>query len=131
MSHRKDVSGILMAILLAIALSTHPDRMVAADRGIEKGDITSHPFPPYPAQALLNHETATIVLRLTINRGKLMDVSAVSGPSQFTSVAARWVKATWTFKPTVNGTYNMPIYYGVWPPKRPQKQRGDSQVPTR
>ena len=131
MASRKDASGTLMAILLAIVLSTQPNRMVAAGPEVKWEDITSHPVPPYPAQALLNHETAKVVLRLTINRGKLMDVSAVSGPSQFTSLAAGWVKATWAFKPTLNGTYNLPIYYGTWPPKRAQKQRAASQAPTR
>jgi Gram-negative bacterial TonB protein C-terminal len=131
MLHRKKVSAGFGAILLAVALSWQPASSFGAGKVLTHDDMISHPTPPYPAQALINHEAATVQLRLTIKNGKLTDVVALSGPSQFTSVAARWVKATWSFKPTVSGTYNMPIYYGVWRPKRPQKQRRDGQALTR
>jgi hypothetical protein len=112
MLQRKKVSATLTVMLLAIALNGQPLSALGAPKVLTDQDMLSHPFPPYPGQALLNHESAWVLLRVTIENGRVMDVVAVSGPSQFTSVSVGWVKATWKFKPYVNGIYKMPIYFG-------------------
>jgi hypothetical protein len=75
----KKVSASLTMMLLAIALSGQPQSALGAPKVLTDQDMISYPFPHYPGQALLHHETATIVLGVTIKNGSVTDVVPVSG----------------------------------------------------
>jgi hypothetical protein len=54
----KKVGTKVGVLLLAIALSCQPLSALGAGTVLTHGDMVSHPTPPYPGQALINHESS-------------------------------------------------------------------------
>lgn len=79
----------------------------------------SRPSPRYPAEALRNNETGTVVLRITVDeRGEPVNVEvARSSRSRALDRAAAQAARRWTFRPAqqngraVTGTLEVPISF--------------------
>jgi protein TonB len=79
----------------------------------------SRPSPRYPAEAVRNNETGTVVLRITVDeRGEPVKVEiASSSRSRSLDRAAAQAARRWTFRPAqqngraVSGTIEVPISF--------------------
>jgi|HubBroStandDraft_4_1064222.scaffolds.fasta_scaffold1283891_1 hypothetical protein len=74
-------------------------------------DIVSHPLPNFPNSAFGFHEEPRVLSRLEIDHGRLVNVAAISGPPVFANATVKWIKSSWKFKATMNGTYEMPVVF--------------------
>lgn len=65
------------------------------------------PPPPYPPAAIKAHEQGEVRLRITLEKGKVIDVATVSGPPALALPAARWIKANWKLRRDISGVYDL------------------------
>ena len=53
----------------------------------------------------------SLVIKITVQSGSVVDAEASSGPPMLASAAARFVRANWKFSPTTTGTYTLPVSF--------------------
>jgi hypothetical protein len=82
---RRMLAGTLLYCLVLPA--------IGADNTQAGHDVETTPLPPYPAAAMKAHEEGDIRLRITLEKGRVIDVTTVSGPPTLALPAARWIKA--------------------------------------
>lgn len=70
-------------------------------------DVETTPWPPCPPAAIKAHEHGNVRLRITLEKGKVIDVTTVSGPPALALPSARWVKAYWKLRPDISGVYDV------------------------
>lgn len=76
-------------------------------------------FPNEYRSALLEYVRKTqykagVLLSMTAKNGAIIDIRVIDqkGPTEFCDYTVKWVRERWLFKPSVSGTYTVPVYYG-------------------
>ena len=96
---RRMLAGALLYCLVLPA--------IGADDKQAGQDMEATPFLPYPAAAMKAHQQGEIHLRITLEKGRVIDVTTVSGPPTLAIPAARWIKACWKLRPDISGVYDL------------------------
>lgn len=92
------VGTLLLCQVLPVIAGENPQ----AGQGAE-----TTPVPPYPPAAIKAHEQGEARLRITLEKGKIVDVATVSGPPALALPSAKWVKAYWKLRPDISGVYDV------------------------
>jgi hypothetical protein len=96
---RRMLAGTLLYCLVLPAIGADNTQVVP--------DVETTPFPPYPAAAMKAHQQGEIRLRITLEKGRVIDVTTVSGPPTLALPTARWIKACWKLRPDISGVYDL------------------------
>jgi Gram-negative bacterial TonB protein C-terminal len=75
------------------------------------GKLISSPRPPYPPQAMSQHISGEVRVKLIVQDGNVVDGVAISGPQMLTDSVIRWCKGNWKFSPGTNGNYILPMTF--------------------
>jgi hypothetical protein len=69
-----------------------------------------HPVPAYPRTAQVLKIAGDIQLRIQVQQGEIVSVTAKGAPL-LADFSSHWVRTAWKFKPSVNGQFSIPISY--------------------
>jgi hypothetical protein len=110
-----DTSDIPVSITSAAAPTAQPlvepvPQRIPTTNAQPSGLLVRSPSPPYPAQALQAHISGIVHVRMTVQDGNIVNVEA-SGLPILANPAKRWVRSTWKFNPTANGTFTVPVSF--------------------
>ena len=93
---------------LSQATELHPMVVV----GITADSVArKHPTPEYPRAALNLHISGNVLVTVRVENGKITETTAASHSSILADSAQRCVDYQWKFKPSVSGTFTIPISY--------------------
>jgi hypothetical protein len=110
---RSLVAIITLATLLAAAYrspAAELDRLVVT--GIALDRVASrHSVPAYPQDARFLRIQGEVRVRIEVENGKMVNVTAQSGSPILADYSARWVRWHWQFRPSASGVYYLPISY--------------------
>jgi hypothetical protein len=94
--------------VLSRATELHPMVVV----GIPENSVAlKYPTPEYPRVALTLHIGGDVLVTVRVENGVIMETTATSHSSMLADSARRWVDYQWKFKPSVSGTFTIPISY--------------------
>jgi outer membrane biosynthesis protein TonB len=116
---RKNISyRTLLAISTLAALWSTPALLPAAElqplvvTGIPLDKVTTvHPTPEYPPVALALGIDGTVKVEVKVQKGRITETNALSGPSMLASSAKAWIVGNWKFRPGISGVFTIPINY--------------------
>jgi hypothetical protein len=80
---------------------------IAGDSPQAGKDAETTPVPPYPPAAIKAKQEGIVRLRITLEKGRILDVATMSGPPALALPSARWVKAHWKLRPDISGVYDV------------------------
>jgi hypothetical protein len=66
-------------------------------------DAETTPLPPYPPAAIKAKQEGNVRLRITLEKGRILDAATMGGPFALALPSARWVKAHWKLRPDISG----------------------------
>jgi outer membrane biosynthesis protein TonB len=72
---------------------------------------TRHSIPAYPDNARSLRIEGEVRVRIQVDNGKMLSVTAESGSPVLANFSTRWIRWHWQFKPSVTGVYFLPISY--------------------
>ncbi len=86
------------------------------DRLIVVGSIddmvaSSHPAPEYPYDGQRMRIEGDVQVRIHVERGRMVKVTATSSSPYLAGVSERWIRRNWQFRPSVSGDYIVAISY--------------------
>jgi hypothetical protein len=112
----KETQGFRQA-LIATLLFCHV--LPAIVRGYPQAgqDSETTPLPPWPSTAMKAHVQGDIRLRITLEKGSVVDVAVASGPPALALPSANWVKARRKLRPGISGVYDLTTEFSFHPPK--------------
>jgi hypothetical protein len=84
---------------------------IAGDNPQAGQDAETTPLIPYAPPAIKAQEQGNVRLRITLERGKVIDVATVSGPPTLALPSARWIKAHWKLRPDISGVYDVSLMF--------------------
>jgi hypothetical protein len=70
-----------------------------------------HPALGYPQDARLRSIQGEVRVRIQVEHGKMVNVTAKSTVPILADYSSHWVRWHWQFRPSVSGVYFLPIYY--------------------
>jgi hypothetical protein len=115
---RSHLSRGLLALAAITCLCSIPLQSQAAlqKKLIIVGDANdavaiSHPTPEYPAECQRMRIQGHVQVRIYVEHGRTLRVTATSKAPLLAGVSSRWVRSNWRFRPTANGIYVLPIVY--------------------
>ena len=80
--------------------------------GIELDGVASqHATPGYPQDARSLWIQGDVRVRIQVENGKMVNVTAESTSPILADYSSRWVRWHWQFRPTVSGVYFLSISY--------------------
>jgi outer membrane biosynthesis protein TonB len=117
MSNPRFIRGFVAIAAIATVLSAayrssaaELNRLVVT--GLALGSVASrHSIPDYPQDARTFRIQGEVRVRIEVEKGKTINVTAESGSPMLGNYSARWVRWRWHFRPTVSGIYILPISY--------------------
>jgi hypothetical protein len=77
----------------------------------EKDVVLESPVPEYPRSALTLHISGDVLVTVNVQNGNVTSAAANSHSSILAESARRWVEYQWKFRPSVSGTFTIPISY--------------------
>jgi outer membrane biosynthesis protein TonB len=108
----------ILAVATTAALYSAPMKSQAReqDRLLVVGNIDdtvaiSHPAPGYPYDAQRMRIQGDVQVRVHVEHGRMVKVSATSRSPYLAGVSERWVRRNWQFRPSASGDYIVPISY--------------------
>ena len=117
MSKPRAIRSLVAIATVATLLST-AYRSPAAElhrlvvTGIALDRVASrHLIPDYPQDARSLRIQGEVQVRIEVQNGKMVNVTAESASSTLADYSSRWVRWHWQFRPTVSGVYFLPISY--------------------
>ena len=72
---------------------------------------TFHPAPAYPRVAMAFGIDGKVQIEVKVQKGRITEASALSGPPMLASSAKAWIVGNWKFKPEISGVFTIPISY--------------------
>ena len=91
-----------------------PPSLIAPEELTSKNPrLIRSPKVPYPPEALQRHITGDVCVQITVVKGKITLVQAISGPAILSSAAIQWIKANWQFAPDQTGFFNVPLVFQI------------------
>jgi hypothetical protein len=115
------VQPISFKVVRAETVATTPVKM-RAEPGHAVALLERSPKPIFPDRyqtelqqyARTTGYKAGVLLQMTVRDGAIVDMRVVDqkGPTDFCEYTVNWVRTHWLFKPAVNGTFTLPVYYG-------------------
>jgi hypothetical protein len=106
------------AIVTIAMLLSAADRSPAAElkplivTGIAPDRIaTRYALPGYPQDARSRRIEGDVRVRIQVENGKMVNVTAESIVPLLADYTSRWVRWHWQFRPSVSGIYFLPISY--------------------
>ena len=72
---------------------------------------SQHSIPAYPQNARSLRIQGEVRVRIQIENGRMVNVTAESGSPILADYSSRWVRWHWQFRPSVSGVYFLPISY--------------------
>lgn len=117
MSKPRVIRSLVAIATVALLLSTayrspaaELNRLVVT--GIALDSVASRrSIPDYPQNARTFRIQGEVRVRIQVENGKVVDVTAESRSPILANYSARWVRWHWQFRPTVSGVYYLPITY--------------------
>lgn len=80
--------------------------------GIPLDRVTSrHSTPAYPQDARSPRIQGDVRVRIQVEKGKMVNVTAESTSPILANYTSRWVRWHWQFRPSATGVYFLPISY--------------------
>jgi hypothetical protein len=70
-----------------------------------------HAAPNYPQNARSRSIQGDVQIRIQVENGKMVTVTAESTVPLLAAYSSRWVRWQWEFRPSVSGVYFLPISY--------------------
>ena len=70
-----------------------------------------HTSPRYPQDARSLRIQGDVRIRIQVENGKMVKVTAESSSPLLSAYASSWVRSNWQFRPSVSGVYFLPIAY--------------------
>jgi hypothetical protein len=70
-----------------------------------------HSIPAYPQDARFLRIQGEVRVRIEVENGKMVNVTAESDSPMLADYSAGWVRWHWQFRPTVTGVYFLPVSY--------------------
>ena len=117
MSKPRVVRSLLAIATVATLLST-PYRSPGTElhglvvTGITLDRVASrHSIPDYPQDARSLRIQGQVQVRIEVQHGKMVNVTAESTRTIPANYSSHWVRWYWQFRPTVSGVYCLPISY--------------------
>ena len=108
----------LVAIATVVTLLSTAYRSPAAElqhlvvTGIALDRVASqHSIPAYPPDARSFRLQGEVQVRIQLENGRMVNVTAESASPILANYSSRWVRWHWQFRPTVSGVYYLPISY--------------------
>ena len=71
----------------------------------------AHPAPEYPYDGQRMRIQGDVQVRIQVQRGRMVNVTATANSPYLAGVSERWIRRNWRFRPTISGTYIVPISY--------------------
>jgi outer membrane biosynthesis protein TonB len=71
----------------------------------------AHPAPVYPYDGQRMRIQGDVQVRIQVEHGRMVNVTATSDSPYLASVSERWIRRNWQFRPSANGVYIVPISY--------------------
>jgi len=72
---------------------------------------TVHPAPAYPRVALALGIDGIVQVEVKVQKGRITETNALSGPSMLARSAKAWIAGNWKFKPEISGVFTIPVNY--------------------
>ena len=72
---------------------------------------SQHTMPPYPLDARSQRIQGEVRVRIQVENGKMLNVTAKSKSLTLANSSARWIQWHWKFRPSVSGVYYLPISF--------------------
>jgi TonB family protein len=72
---------------------------------------TVHPTPEYPRSPLVSGVDGSVLIKITIRDGRLVEAKTLSGNPMLGYSAKKWILRNWKFKPEISGVFTIPINY--------------------
>lgn len=117
MSKPRLIRGFVAIATIATLLSTtcqssaaELNRLVVTGIALDRVAI-QHPFPAYPQNARSLRIAGEVQVRVHVENGNMLSVTAESASPTLASYSSRWVRWHWRFRPSVTGVYLLPISY--------------------
>jgi outer membrane biosynthesis protein TonB len=101
-------AALLSAPALLPATELHP--LIVTGVALDKV-ATVHPAPVYPRAALALGIDGIVQVEVTIENGRIIEASALSGSPLLAYSAKEWIVSNWKFKPEISGVITIPINY--------------------
>jgi hypothetical protein len=117
MSKPSKILSFVAIVTIATLLST-AHRISAAElnrlvvTGIPLDRVASrHASPRYPQDARSLKIQGDVRIRIQVENGKMVNVTAEAGSPLLAAYCSSWVRSNWQFRPSVSGVYFLPIAY--------------------
>ena len=102
------IAALWSAPALLPAVELHP--LIVT--GIPLDKITTvHPTPAYSRVALALGIDGKVQVEVKVQKGRITEANALSGPPMLASSAKAWIVGNWKFKPEISGVFTIPINY--------------------
>ena len=72
---------------------------------------TQHSIPTYPQDARSLRIQGDVRVRIQVENGKMVNVTAESTSPILAAYSSRWIRWHWQFRPSASGVYFLPISY--------------------
>ena len=72
---------------------------------------TVHPTPEYPRTALALGVDGKVLIKMTVQTGRIVEADSLSGPPMLGYAAKKWIVRNWKFKPEISGIFTIPVNY--------------------
>ena len=72
---------------------------------------TRHSTPAYPQEARSPRIQGDVRVRIQVDKGKMVNVTAESASPILASYTSRWIRWHWQFRPSASGVYFLPVSY--------------------
>jgi outer membrane biosynthesis protein TonB len=108
----------LLAIATIATLCSAPRQSQAREQNelVVVGNIEDmvailHPAPEYPYDCQRMRIEGDVRVRIQVEHGRMVKVTAKSRSPMLAGVSERWVRRNWQFRPSTSGVYILPIVY--------------------
>ena len=109
-------SLVAIATIAALLSTAYRSPAVELNRlvviGIPLDRVTDrHSTPAYPQDARSLRIQGDVRVRIQVEKGKMLSVTAESANPILAAYSSRWIRWHWQFKPSATGVYFLPISY--------------------
>jgi Gram-negative bacterial TonB protein C-terminal len=108
----------LLAVATSAMLCSMPPKSQAREQNrlLVVGNIDDlvtivHPAPQYPYDGQRMRIQGDVQVRIQVDHGRMVNVSAIANSPYLAGVSERWIRRNWRFRPSISGTYIVPISY--------------------
>jgi hypothetical protein len=108
----------VVAVATAAVLCSMPTKSQAKqqNRLIVVGNIDdvvaiAHPAPQYPYDGQRMRIQGDVQVCIEVQHGRMVNVTATANSPYLAGVSERWIRRNWRFRPSISGTYIVPISY--------------------